>query len=95
MKSIVVSLTIIGVYLGPCAPSWAGTQGIGFGAEEAVSRVAEIGTAGWLTALSASDHLFPSQVDMIAVPMILPVVAMSIAISRQIDRRKRFAAAPK
>jgi hypothetical protein len=52
-------------------------------------------TAGWLTALSASDRLPPSQVGMIAVPMILPVVALSVAISRQIDRRKRFAAAPK
>jgi hypothetical protein len=47
MKKIVVSLTIIGVGLGLCAPSWAGTQGIGFGAEEAVGRVAEIGKIRW------------------------------------------------
>jgi hypothetical protein len=50
-------------------------------------------TAAVMVALSSSTKLTPGFAGMIAVPIILPVVAMSFATAGQIRNRKRLAVA--
>jgi hypothetical protein len=50
-------------------------------------------TAAVMVALSSSTKLTPGIAGMIAVPIILPVVAMSFATASQIRNRKRLAVA--
>jgi hypothetical protein len=49
--------------------------------------------ASWIVSLSASDHIAPAQLALIALPVIFAVVFVSLIVKHMVMKRKKLALA--